>query len=190
MTFSWGTQVRGCLAKVDRWRMFSWGPVMQYKCDPTDSWRGALSIGVFVPPHYSCLLTVYLYWLTLHSIVKLSLCQWPLTIERNSPKNSWSSCGFSLLLQPPLGPVANLAVSSELNYSCWFICAVCLPRGLTCSCWFVFGVCYGTELLTRLSSPPQRTTAKQVHPPHILITLLFHYLWWVVGKRTVERLLK
>jgi hypothetical protein len=36
-----------------------------------------------------------------------------------------------------------------LDWSCWFVCAVCL-RGLICSCWVVFGVCYGTELLPKI----------------------------------------
>ena len=33
----------------------------------------------------------------------------------------------------------------------------------------------------KIGITPQRTVSKQVHFPHILITFLFHYLWWVVG---------
>ena len=46
------------------------------------------------------------------------------------------------------GWLVSPVVSSGLNYSCWFLCGICLLRELDCS-WFVFGVCYGTELLTK-----------------------------------------
>jgi hypothetical protein len=49
-----------------------------------------------------------------------------------------------------------------------------------------FGVCYGTELLPKKierTPLPQRSTAEQVHFPHILITFLFHYLCWVIEER-------
>ena len=41
---------------------------------------------------------------------------------------------------------------------------------------------YRTELLPKkIRAHPQRTIAEQVDLPHILITFLFHYHFWVVG---------
>jgi hypothetical protein len=41
----------------------------------------------------------------------------------------------------------SLAVSSGLNYSCWFVLDDCLLKALDCSCWFVSGVCLPRGLL-------------------------------------------
>lgn len=48
--FCWGTQGKGCLTEaVTGEKMFEYsrhvkGPMMEYKCDPTDSGRRAVSI--------------------------------------------------------------------------------------------------------------------------------------------------
>jgi hypothetical protein len=70
--------------------------------------------------------------------------------KKNSPKKLlrflWQCCHFSSLAS---GRLVSLVVSSGLNYSFWFLCGVCFPRGLVCSCGFIIGVYYGTELLTK-----------------------------------------
>jgi hypothetical protein len=78
----------------------------------------------------------------------------------------------------------------RLNCSWWFMHCVCLPRRLNCSCWFICGVCYWTETLTKkIELLPQRTIAKQVRFPQILITFPLP----LVGsglEKWLERLLK
>jgi hypothetical protein len=44
--------------------------------------------------------------------------------------------------------------------------------------------------LAKIELAPQRTIAKQVHFSYIPITYLFHYLWWVVGKRRGSTFIK
>ena len=57
------------------------------------------------------------------------------------------------------------------------------PRRLDCSYCFVFGVCWWDSTADKEDwACPQRTVAKQVHLPYILVTFFFHYLWWVVSK--------
>lgn len=85
------------------------------------------------------------------------------TCQRTARGIPAAACRFCSLTP---GQLASLAASSGLN----------------CSCRFVFGACRGTELLTKTDwAHPQRTIAKQVHVPNILITFLFQYLCWVVG---------
>ena len=96
------------------------GPGMkEYKYDPIDSGRWARSLGLVC----SALL---FFSKDTHVLVCLTLHCWATFVvipERNSTKKfSWGSGGFLLLLRESL-------VSSGLNYSCWFICGVCLPRG-------------------------------------------------------------
>ena len=146
MMFGRGTQVRGCLAEANvrecfpeadtGERMFGYskhvkGPVMkEYKHDPADRGRGALATSSSLACSPYSLLTTLMYWFVLHSVVEPN-------IERNSPKENLTrevpvaACRFCSL---PLGWVASLVYSSGLNYSCWFLPGVCLPRGLVCSC--------------------------------------------------------
>jgi hypothetical protein len=99
--------------------------------------------------------------------------------------------------------LVSLVVLSGLNYSCWFVPGVCLPRGLDSSCWFMCGDCLegwsaaaesylvfatGLNCCLRRWAHPQRTAAEHFHFPHILITFLSHYLCqWARGQ--VEPLL-
>lgn len=81
-----------------------------------------------------------------------------------------------------LGQLVSLMVSSDLTslegsyvVICWVDWTVtadscwCFARGL--DCWY-----QDNEDWTR----SQTTLSNQVYFPHILITFLFHYLWWVV----------
>jgi hypothetical protein len=79
--------------------------------------------------------------------------------------------------------LANLAVSSGLNYRCWFIFGVSLLRGLDCSFWFVSGVCYGTDPLTKKIQLTHKELLLNRSTSPSLINFLFHYFWWVVCKR-------
>lgn len=61
---------------------------------------------------------------------------------------------------------------------CWYIREVFASR-LSCHCWFLC-----TQLLTSWQCKwdlLQRTISKQIHLLCILMTFLFHYLWWVMG---------
>jgi hypothetical protein len=107
-------------------------------------------------------------------------------IDRNSPKIClWGRFLWqlaALVASPQASWWDQLVDSLGMNYSCWFMCGVCLLRELDWSCWFIFGVCYRTRLLTKkIKITTQRTIVKQVHFPHILITFLLHYLLWVVS---------
>lgn len=72
-------------------------------------------------------------------------------------------CWVQLVVTPTLllpsiasRQLVSLAISSELNYSCWFLPGVYLPRGLDCSCWFIYDVCYGMNYCQRRSSSPAK----------------------------------
>jgi hypothetical protein len=98
----------------------------------TDSGRRALSFGLVCPASLFFIMT-HMYRFVLVMLL-ISTCG-NATIERNLPKNCCEvpvvGCHFSGLAS---GWLASLAVSSGLNYSCWFVPGVCLPRGLVCSC--------------------------------------------------------
>ena len=106
-----------------------------------------------------------------HVFIHLTLHCWALlavTLERNSPKNFLGGfCGFLLLLQPQAGWRAlqflwdqTAAADSYLVFA----------TGL--NCWYPDNEDWTLR---------QRTISKQVYLPRVLITFLFHYLWWMVG---------
>jgi hypothetical protein len=161
-------------------RMFCWsrhmkGPVMkEYNCDPTQSGMSSEHVVCFVLPCYSPL-TAGMYLFALHS------------------------CWDPLVVMPLLRETLQ-RTALEVSAAPWLVSLV-VSSGLIHSCWFRHGVCLlrldwtGLQLLIRIWCLPRNWTAdkdwacpkraivKQVHFPNILITFLFHYLFWVVGKR-------
>jgi hypothetical protein len=187
MMFCWGTQVKGCLAKVVRECFPEADTHVRMLCYNKHTWKVAWWRSINVTPqtvgdeHQAlvCLASprcssprTHMYWFALHSLVE----------HQRTAHEVPVAAGFSFFeieLQL-LVPVWCLPVRG-LHCHCWFLCAACLPRGLLCSCWFISGVCYRTELLPEIKLASKELLLKQVHFPHILITFLFHYLWWVVG---------
>jgi hypothetical protein len=120
--FAYSRQVKGRLMK-------------EYKCDPTDSERGALSIG----------LVFFFFFLPCYSSLQLPLREALSRTAREVPSAVWCFHGLTS------GWLANLTVPSGLNCSCcscWFADGVCLPRGLVCSC-------YRTGLLPKIKLTPK-----------------------------------
>ena len=175
----WDTQVKGCLAKANTWKTAflkqtqvkgwlaianTWKDLWWRSINMTPQTVGDehWELVCFVPSQYSSLC------IDLSYIALLSSPCCSAAIERNLPKNcSWVSCGSlplpQSLLRPASEPGGFFTIELQLP-------GICLPRGLVCGCWpIVFDPCYGTELLPRIQFP------------HILITILFHYLSWVVG---------
>jgi hypothetical protein len=175
----WGTQVKGCLAKADRWKNVFLKQIQVKGCFAIanmwkDSWwrsinmtpqtgRCALSIGLVCS-------TSLLFTNNLHVLVDLTQHCWvPLvtpSLRETRPRIAHevpvSACRFCSLVS---GQLESLAVSLGLKYSCCFVpgiclprglnsscqflCGICLPRGLVYSCRVLFGVCNGTELLRK-----------------------------------------
>ena len=105
-------------------------------------------------------------------------------IQSNSSKSfSWYSSGFLPLLQTPAGwwaePCSVFWIELLLLIHVW-----CLPSRLDCSCWFV---CGGFAIRLNCWYPNNgdwnhsKELFLQDHFCWVLITFLFHYLWWVVG---------
>ena len=129
MMFCWGTQVvKDVLLKQTCERMFSWsrhrwkdiwysrhvkGHLMkEYKYDPTDSGRQALSIGLVC----STLLFFDNGTHVLVHLTQLSSTCGTTAIERNSSKNcSWGSCSSLPLLWPCLRQVGGSGSSFRIK---------------------------------------------------------------------------
>jgi hypothetical protein len=124
--------------------------------------------------------------LTLQSFLLSHVCCSSLCLERHSQELLLVSL---VVLMPPadscwfrmrlflLGCTTAAAILTLLNLTVG-VSVKCLwvDRAAAADLW--------TELLTswqRRWDLFQRTISKQVHFPHILITFLFPYLWWVVG---------
>jgi hypothetical protein len=102
------------------------------------------------------------------------------TGPRSAPEVPAAACSFCGLTS---GRLASLAVSSGLNYSCllsacwkdWTaavascLVSTCL-ESYTAESYLMFAM--GPNCCPRRSNSPQRTIAKQVYFPHILITFI------------------
>lgn len=151
---------------VKLWWCFCWGTQVKGHFAEADTWKdtccserinmspqtvGAGALLGLVPPH-SCMASLYI-------VLLVFACRD--FKERNSPENfSWESHSFLLLLQTQVvgEPHGFVQIESLLLIPVWS-----LPGGL------------GWEM-----ESSQRTISKQFHFPCILITVLFHYLSWVV----------
>ena len=164
----WGTQVKDCFLEVGTGeRMCGYSSHMkghlmrEYKYDPTDSGRGALSL------HLVCSASLF-FTKDMHLLVLLSYCCWAqlvvmLSLRETHPRTAHKVPAAACLPPQPhcrlVGEpggffrielqLPGVCVLKGLDCSCWFVPGICLPRGLLCSCWVVFGVCYGTELLSK-----------------------------------------
>jgi hypothetical protein len=151
--FCWGTELKGCLAKVNTRKAVFLKQTQVKGCfDIADTWKDSWwrinmtpqTVGDkhwaliwFALPHYS-LLTTHVYWFALHSIVELNLwyhCHWEeLTQELFMQFLPVAICLFCSLSS---GHLANLVVSSGLHYSC-----------LVSACWKDWMVAAGSCLVS------------------------------------------
>jgi hypothetical protein len=105
--------------------------------------------------------------------------------ERGTAENFWCPSWFWLLLLTHADLVeAWLFLLGHATPA--HTCLLSHTTGLLVYSWSVckwielsllIPVNYTADFLTML----QRTISKQIHFPHILITFLFNYFWWVVG---------
>jgi hypothetical protein len=121
---------------------------------------GRGALGWFAVPHYPSI-TTGMYWFTLQ-------CCWaPLVVKlplRETHQRAFSSCVLSACWED-----WTEADESESE----------------------FGVCYGTELLTKKPKlSPKEPLLNRFSSLRILMTFLFHYLWWVMGKRRGRTFIK
>jgi hypothetical protein len=144
------TWVKGCFDIADMWKDVWWRSInMTPQTVGGEHW----ALVWFASTCYSSLLHWVLFCRTPSCILLRFACG-STTIERNSPKNSWWDSHSFLLLQWPQASGWALGFPRDgMNYSCLFMCGICLVRGLDCICWFAFGVCYGTELLIKKIEP-------------------------------------
>ena len=145
----------------------------EYKCDPTDSGRLALSLGLVCPLLYYSLKTGT-FWFALYKHC------WPQLVISQSLKDSpkkclWSFCGLAS------GLLDISALFSGLNNSCWFVPGVYLPRGLQLWSRISCLLCEWTPAIKIKFVPKELLLNKPTFP----ITFLFHYLfagWWAKGR--------
>ena len=148
----------------------------EYKYDPTDS--GSLSIGL--------LCSAPLFFANdMHVLVHLTLQCWALlvvtTLEETCQRMS-GEVPAALAPSAASSQLESLGVSSGLNCSCWSVCSVC-PENWTAAAdsYLVFATGLNCWYLDNEDwTLRQRTISKQVYLPRVLITFLFHYLWWMV----------
>lgn len=146
---------------------------------------GAGALVCFAPPHYS-LQTTSTYWFTLHCVAECHLWflgeklskellmrfLWPLALLWPQPIGEPCFFWIELPLLSHVVTVQRTGLHAAAGSYVVFATAL--------NCW------YPDKDWTCL----QRTNSKQVYFPRVLITFLFHYLWWMVGKRRGWRFIK
>jgi len=135
--------------------MFCYNTWKECKYDPTRP--GAQALVCFAPPRWS-LLTICMYWFTLHCITELHL--WGLQIIETHQRTSRGIPAASTDSVERPGSVPS-------GWNCCCALMWCLLRGLDCSCWFVFGVCYWTKLwTTKIGIAPKELFLKRSTSPY------------------------
>ena len=187
MMFGWGTQVKECLAKADTWwsvflkqaqvkecfaGAVSWKDVWWRTINMTpqtvgkEHWFGLLHLASC----YSVMTSMY--WSTLHSIVVM------LPLRETRPRTAH---------EVPVAACCFTASPQASWWALWFLQNWTTADGscVVSACWDNWTEAGDSYLViaTGLTADKeywahsQRTIAKQVHFPHIIITFLFHYLW-------------